>query len=133
MRRVRGEGRSVSEVGDEPRHNPLVWLWNAWADSFGAPAAPAIATVHLAEPPLDLTARDAPSDWAERLGGRLLPTGSIRLDDPGLVTALPGYDEGAWWVQDAAAVLPARLLGPVAGLVVADLCAAPGGKTAQLA
>ena len=73
------------------------------------------------------------SELAERLGGELLPTGSVRLLDAGQVTALPGYDEGAWWVQDAAAALPARLLGDVAGLEVLDMCAAPGGKTMQLA
>ena len=71
--------------------------------------------------------------WAERLSGRVLPTGSVRLLPKGRIEALPGFDEGAWWVQDAAASLPARLLGDVAGKRVADLCAAPGGKTAQLA
>ncbi len=63
----------------------------------------------------------------------MLPTGSIRILEAGPVRALPGFEEGAWWVQDAAAALPAKLLGPVEGLRVADLCAAPGGKTAQLA
>jgi 16S rRNA (cytosine967-C5)-methyltransferase len=73
------------------------------------------------------------ASWAEKLGGRLLPTGSVRLIGQGAVTALPGFAEGAWWVQDTAASLPARLLGDVGGKRVADLCAAPGGKTAQLA
>ena len=78
--------------------------------------------------------RVIPHVWAERLDGTLLPTGTIQLaKDAGPVTGLPGYDEGAWWVQDAAAALPARLLGDVAGKRIADLCAAPGGKTAQLA
>ena len=71
--------------------------------------------------------------WAERLEADLLPTGSLRRHQGGLVPALPGYDEGTWWVQDAAAALPARLFGDVAGKHIADLCAAPGGKTAQLA
>ena len=70
--------------------------------------------------------------WAAKLDGRVLPTGSVRTIVHGAVTALPGFAEGAWWVQDAAAAIPARLLGNVAGLRVADLCAAPGGKTAQL-
>ncbi|MGO4842111.1 MFS transporter, partial [Rhizobiaceae sp. 2RAB30] len=75
-----------------------------------------------------------PGQWAERLGGIVLPTGSVRLERlPAPVTELPGFAEGDWWVQDAAAALPARLLGDIAGLEVADLCAAPGGKTAQLA
>src|SRR3990170_5976589 len=95
--------------------------------------AHAIAAAHLIEPPLDLTVKSDPELWAERLSGRVLPTGSVRLLPKGRIESLPGSDEGAWWVQDAAASLPARLLGDVAGKRVADLCAAPGGKTAQLA
>src|SRR5690606_36867152 len=72
--------------------------------------------------------------WAEKLGGYVLPNGSVRIDSLGMsVPELPGFEEGAWWVQDAAASLPGRLLGDVSGLEVADLCAAPGGKTAGLA
>jgi 16S rRNA (cytosine967-C5)-methyltransferase len=74
-----------------------------------------------------------PEAWAARLGGRVLPTGSVRTIAHGVVSALPGFADGAWWVQDAAAALPARLFAAVEGLRVADLCAAPGGKTAQLA
>ena len=74
-----------------------------------------------------------PQAWAERLGGHVLPTGSVRLAAGGRIEDLPGYSDGAWWVQDAAAALPVRLLGSVAGKSVVDLCAAPGGKTAQLA
>ena len=71
--------------------------------------------------------------WAERLGGTLLPTGSVRVTAHGRIEDLPGFADGAWWVQDAAAALVVRLAGDVAGRTVADLCAAPGGKTAQLA
>src|SRR5262249_39596925 len=67
------------------------------------------------------------------LGGCVLPTGSVRLIPHGPVPQLPGYQEGAWWVQDAAAALPVRLFGDVRGRAIADLCAAPGGKAAQLA
>ena len=74
-----------------------------------------------------------PEQWASALGGRVLPTGSVRAQVHGPVSQLPGYADGAWWVQDAAAALPAKLLGDVRGRAVADLCAAPGGKTAQLA
>ena len=74
-----------------------------------------------------------PKSWAAKLNGRVLPTGSVRTIAHGAVTALPGFAEGAWWVQDAAAALPARLFGDIGGRRVADLCAAPGGKTAQLA
>src|SRR6185437_13072834 len=91
------------------------------------------ADAHQIEPALDLTVKENPALWAEKLGGHLLPTGSVRLVNAGPVAALPGYDEGAWWIQDAAATLPAKLLGDIKGKSVADLCAAPGGKTAQLA
>src|SRR6185312_8053136 len=70
--------------------------------------------------------------WADRVHGRVLPTGSVRTLAHGAVTLLPGFPEGAWWVQDAAAALPARLFGDLNGKTVADLCAAPGGKTTQL-
>jgi 16S rRNA (cytosine967-C5)-methyltransferase len=84
------------------------------------------------EPPLDLTVKNNPALWAEQLSGRVLVTGSVRLLPKGRIESLASYDEGAWWVQDVAASLPAKLLGHVAGQPVADLCAAPGGKTAQL-
>ena len=96
-------------------------------------ATRAIAAAHLIEAPLDLTPRADALFWAGRLEGDLLPTGTIRRATGGAIVELPGFAEGAWWVQDAAATLPARLLGDVAGQRVADLCAAPGGKTMQLA
>jgi 16S rRNA (cytosine967-C5)-methyltransferase len=100
--------------------------------TYGA-KAPAILAM-LAEPPtIDLTVKTDPESWAERLGGIVLPTGSVRLVAPeGAVSALAGSAEGEWWVQDAAAAIPARLFGDVGGQRVGDLCAAPGGKTAQL-
>jgi 16S rRNA (cytosine967-C5)-methyltransferase len=93
-----------------------------------------ILAMHRIEAPTDFTVKSDPSGWAERLGGVALPNGSVRVARPAApIPELPGYGEGAWWVQDFSASLPARLLGDVAGLSVADLCAAPGGKTAQLA
>ncbi len=87
----------------------------------------------LHEPPLDLSVKSETDQWAERLGARVLPTGSLRIDQPrGPIEALAGFDEGAWWVQDAAAALPVRLMGDVRDKRVLDLFAAPGGKTAQL-
>ena len=109
------------------------WLRADWEAQFGVETTAAIATAHLAEPPADLTVPEDPGGWADRLGGRRLgATRTVRLAGARDVTALPGFAEGAWWVQDAAAALPARLLGDVREKRVIDLCAAPGGKTAQL-
>src|SRR5262249_58464034 len=99
---------------------------------YASTAARAMAAMHAVEAPLELSVKADPQFWAARLDGRVLPTGTVRTLAPGRVSALPGYGERAWWVQDAAAALPARLLGDVHGRRVADLCAAPGGKTAQL-
>ncbi|MGE0005497.1 MAG: RsmB/NOP family class I SAM-dependent RNA methyltransferase [Parvibaculaceae bacterium] len=119
---------------DRPRLNVPDWLWRRWATAHGEGTAEAIARAHLDEPALDLSVKSAPADWAKALNGVVLPTGTVRLARrSGAVETLPGFDGGAWWVQDAAAALPVRLLGDVAGKTVLDLCAAPGGKTAQLA
>lgn len=115
------------------RLNTPAWLLQSWRKAHGKAAAGAIALAHLEEPPPDLSVTRDPAAWAERLQAELLPTGSLRLSRSGDVTALPGFADGAWWVQDAAAALPAGLLGLKPGSHVLDLCAAPGGKTAQLA
>jgi 16S rRNA (cytosine967-C5)-methyltransferase len=134
LRRLAREAGELLAGQQAERLNTPDWLWRSWSRCYGEAAATAVAAQHLAEPPIDLVAKSAASTWAERLGGKLLPTGAIRLAHAGMVSQLAGYDEGAWWVQDAAAALPARLLGrDLAGLSIADLCAAPGGKTAQLA
>ncbi|MBI3436551.1 MAG: RsmB/NOP family class I SAM-dependent RNA methyltransferase [Proteobacteria bacterium] len=108
------------------------WLFQRWTKTYGRKTAVAIAQANRQEPALDLSVKDQPEEWAARLRGRLLPTGSIRIIAHGPVPLLPGYIEGRWWIQDAAAALPARLLGDVRDRSVVDLCAAPGGKTAQL-
>jgi 16S rRNA (cytosine967-C5)-methyltransferase len=133
LRKVASEGEAIAARLDATRVNTPDWLWLRWASYWGAERAHAIAAAHLVEPPLDLTVKSDPALWAERLSGRVLPTGSVRLLPKGRIEDLPGFAEDAWWVQDVAASLPARLLGDVAGKRVADLCAAPGGKTAQLA
>ena len=117
----------------QPLANIPDWLTARWTTHYGADATAAIARAQIEEPPLDVTVKADLAVWAERLEAEILPTGSLRRRGGGAVGALPGYAEGAWWVQDAAAALPARLLGAVAGQRVLDLCAAPGGKTAQLA
>src|SRR4029077_4934705 len=133
LRRVAREGVALLAGRDPARLNTPQWLWQSWADVYGEEATRAIAAAHLIEAPLDLTPRSDAAFWAGRLEGEGLPTGTIRRDGGGNVTELPGFAEGAWWVQDAAATLPVRLLGDVSGKRVADLCAAPGGKTMQLA
>lgn len=114
-------------------HDAPEWFANRLVAAYGADEASAILRTHRLEAPIDLTVKAEPDLWAQRLGGIVLPTGSVRLEKlDGPITGLPGFDDGAWWVQDAAAALPARLMGDISGKKVADLCAAPGGKTAQL-
>jgi 16S rRNA (cytosine967-C5)-methyltransferase len=111
------------------------WLAAPVDSAWGPEARRAIEAAQRARPPVDLTVKreDEAARWAAMLGAERLPSGSLRLAGWPQVSALPGYAEGAWWVQDAAAALPARLLGVLAGQGALDLCAAPGGKTMQLA
>jgi 16S rRNA (cytosine967-C5)-methyltransferase len=132
LRRIARE-RDVLLANLPPEIDAPDWLYARWRKTWGAETAAAIAAAHRVEPALDLSVRSHPEGWAKALGGIVLPTGSVRLIASGPVEQLPGYADGAWWVQDAAAALPARLLGDVRGKRVADLCAAPGGKTAELA
>ena len=135
LRRLAAEGPGLADRQDAARLNTPDWLWDAWVAEYGATTARLIAEAHLADPPLDLTLRSAVDldHLTDALPARRLPTGSLRIWHAGLVSELPGYSEGEWWVQDAAASLPAKLLEDVRGRRVLDLCAAPGGKTAQLA
>ena len=133
LRRFAREGAQLLANIDTTALDTPQWLMARWENNYGAKTARAIAIANAHEPALDLTMSSDPEHWASVLGGRVLPTGSVRAVVHGPISQLPGYAEGAWWVQDAAAALPAKLLGDVRGLAVADLCAAPGGKTAQLA
>ena len=125
LRRVAGAGTAALDGLDGPRLDVPAWLWSSW----GRDARP-IAEALGREAPLDLTLAPGAAMPENAL---LLPTGSVRLPAGTRVAELPGYEDGAFWVQDAAAALPARLLAPLPGERIADLCAAPGGKTAQLA
>lgn len=133
LRRVAADGPARLAALDGPRLNTPDWIWQRWANAYGEDQARQIAIASLTEPALDLSVKSDPAGWAEKLGGTVLPTGSVRLEAKGRIEDLPGYSEGVWWVQDAAAALPGKLLGDVAGKSVADLCAAPGGKTVELA
>lgn len=133
LRRLDREGRDWLAAQDAARLNTPDWLWQSWLGAYGETTARAIAEAHLHEAPTDISVATDPTLWAERLDAELLPTGSLRRPAGGDIARLPGFTEGAWWVQDMAAALPARLLGDMQGKDVADLCAAPGGKALQLA
>ena len=129
LRKVMANSDQVSDDG-AGRLNTPKWLWQLWAKDYGKPVADQIAAAHLNEAPLDITLKSAD----HQLEGIRLPLGGLRLPDiSGKIEDLPGYDNGDWWVQDYAASLPVRLMGDISGNTIADLCAAPGGKTLQLA
>lgn len=125
----------ITDPANPGEANTPNWLFHRWNANFGLETAEAIAAAHLIEAPLDisLSAKADPAEWAEKLEAEILPGGTLRRSGGGRISELPGFNEGTWWIQDAAAALPVRLLGDVAGQTVVDLCAAPGGKTLQLA
>ncbi|KAA0077905.1 RsmB/NOP family class I SAM-dependent RNA methyltransferase [Tardiphaga sp. P9-11] len=132
LRRCAREGQPlIDEVAAQTLDIPP-WLMARWTAHYGETAAKEMAVALSHEPCLDLTVKSEADAWATRLHGEVLPTGSVRTLLQGSVTMLPGFDDGQWWVQDAAAALPARLFGDLKGKRIVDLCAAPGGKTAQL-
>lgn len=133
LRRLALTGPSLAASQDAARLNSPDWLWESWCDTYGEADCRALAAQHLKEPPLDLSVKQEPAAWAAPLEAEILPTGSLRRAAGVSITNLPGYEDGAWWVQDAAAAIPARLLRARPGQQIADLGAAPGGKTAQLA
>ena len=130
--------RRVAEEGVGPWKDLRIprlpaWLRGPLVSAWGAGAVSGMEKAHFQGAALDITVKEDASGWAEKLQGSLLSTGSVRLDAPGQISALPGYDDGAWWIQDAAAALPVQVLAPQKGEAILDLCAAPGGKTLQLA
>ena len=133
LRRCAREGQPlIDEVKAQTLDIPP-WLLARWIAAYGESTAREMATAIGHEPSLDITVKSDAQHWATRLHGETLPTGTVRTLLQGSVTMLPGFSEGQWWVQDAAAALPARLFGDASGKTIVDLCAAPGGKTAQLA
>lgn len=135
LRKIAAQGREWIVQQDESRINLPEWIFAPWAADYGAEIAARAGLASLGEAPLDITVKNpAMRDyWAETLEAEILPSGTLRRAAGGAVVDLPGFEDGMWWVQDASSALPARLLGDIAGKPVIDLCAAPGGKTAQLA
>jgi 16S rRNA (cytosine967-C5)-methyltransferase len=129
LRKIATEGPEAWGALRAPRMPK--WLRQPLVQAWGPEAVAAMEVAHFAGAPLDISAKPGVSVAA--LNGQVLPTGSLRLTAPGQVSALPGYDTGDWWVQDAAAALPVQVLAPQQGEKILDLCAAPGGKTLQLA
>ena len=136
---AKNKDKLLAEAANDKIYTIPRWLKQSWEKQYDAETILHIIDIILTEPKTDITLKPTENKalWAEKLGGELLPTGSIRLSgSSGKITDLAGFDDGAWWVQDIAATLPAMLLKqikPLAGETVLDLCAAPGGKTAQLA
>src|SRR3954466_16041595 len=133
LRRCAREGQPlIDEVKSQSLDIPP-WMLARWIAAYGEDTARQMALAIGHEPSLDITVKSDAAQWANRLHGETLPTGTVRTLLHGSVTMLPGFTDGQWWVQDAAAALPVRLFGDIKDKAVADLCAAPGGKTAQLA
>ena len=140
LRNIDRRRDDIKSTPEDPMVNAPTWLKDALAHDWGDDASRIMESL-LQAPPLDIRPKEEAGAWAEKLGGVATPHGSIRLGEGRLeegpskgrmVSALEGYDDGAWWVQDSAASLPAMLLGDIQGKRVIDCCAAPGGKTAQL-
>jgi 16S rRNA (cytosine967-C5)-methyltransferase len=132
LRRCAREGQPLIDEVKSKNLDVAPWLLARWSAHYGAAVAADIANAIGQDPSFDVTVKSDAEQWATRLHGEMLPTGSVRTLLQGSVTMLPGFTDGQWWVQDAAAALPARLFGDIAGKNIVDLCAAPGGKTAQL-
>lgn len=133
LRRLVREKDSFLEI--IPNQVPSIpdWFFKRLCQVYGADEAIKIASAQMQPATIDVTVKSDPEGWAEKLNGHVLPTGSVRLKAfDGTIPSLPGFAEGEWWVQDAAAAIPARLFGDIKGKTIVDLCAAPGGKTAQL-
>lgn len=133
LRKVAREADAIRANIDVLAHDTPQWLRESWISTYGAAQAAMIAASLGQELALDISVKSDPVRWATELDAVLLPTGSLRVRARTPVHELPGYGDGAWWVQDAASAVPARLLGLKPGATVLDMCAAPGGKTAQLA
>jgi 16S rRNA (cytosine967-C5)-methyltransferase len=132
MRRLTREGFPKLDAQDAGVVNTPEWLWKQWEKEYGIEKARIIVAANFDEAPLDITVKSNPEKWAELLEATVLPTGSLRKTGGGYIPDMQGFAEGEWWIQNAIAAVPAKLFGDLTGKTVIDLCAAPGGKTAQL-
>ncbi|MBR1946081.1 MAG: RsmB/NOP family class I SAM-dependent RNA methyltransferase [Alphaproteobacteria bacterium] len=132
LRRIAKEGKKIAEKQNTARLNIPAWLFEKWVKEYGQQNAEKIANTGLREAPLDFSIKADSEIWSDRLEAILMPTGSLRREKQASVPQLPGYEEGAWWIQDLSAAVPARLFHSLKGKKAADICAAPGGKTAQM-
>ncbi|USG61286.1 hypothetical protein NBZ79_19190 [Sneathiella marina] len=133
LRRTDRQGAKLLHQMDVPKHNTPPWLWENWVAHYGDETAHEIAAANMTEAELDISVKGDPQKWAKLLDADILANGSLRRPAASDITSLPGFSDGEWWVQDAAASIPAALFGNVEGKTILDCCAAPGGKTAQLA
>ena len=122
----------IVELDGHKLLNTPDWLLARWQKIYGPEVTEQIVSQHVADPPIDLTVKADPAKWIEKFDGQQLATGTIRCQPQGPLTEWEGYEQGDWWAQDVSAAIPATLFGNLSGLTVYDLCAAPGGKTAQL-
>ena len=137
LRNIARQGKNWTTQQDIPRLNTPEWILQEWVKDYDLATAIKIGEAHIIEPALDLTLKSQDREnvdyWKSHLQGEVLPNGSLRITKAGRIEDLQGYNAGAWWVQDIAASLPATLFGDLTDKHIADVCAAPGGKTAQLA
>ncbi|HEU4839056.1 MAG TPA: RsmB/NOP family class I SAM-dependent RNA methyltransferase [Micavibrio sp.] len=135
LRRMTNEGNGWLDAQDAAALNVPAWLYRQWIASYGIVRAKDIANALLQQAPLDITAKQSvdQTQLAKDLSAKILPTNSLRREEGGLVEELTGFSSGYWWIQDAASALPVKLMGNLIGRTVLDMCAAPGGKTMQLA
>jgi 16S rRNA (cytosine967-C5)-methyltransferase len=135
LRTITRKGQEWKDKQDETRLNTPEWLLKIWISDYGLGRAAQIAKANLKEAPLDITVKNESSKvhWDATLGTISLGAFTLRRAAGGAIHELPGYDDGMWWIQDASAAIPARLFGDIKDKTVLDLCAAPGGKSAQMA
>ena len=132
LRRLVTEGQELLNRFPEALNIPK-WMLESWKRAYGDTDTQEIIVSLLKEPSLDITVKNNKEFWADKLDADVLSLGSLRKKFDGRIEEMPGFVEGEWWVQDAAAAIPVSLLGDVSGMQILDICAAPGGKTAQLA